>query len=82
MKTTEPQPTLQDCVDELQKIKVEQPSDSTLRARITTVQYMIQSVSEAVLNSNCNKAMEDYERLQKIENIEERRKALKEWADT
>lgn len=54
MKTTEPQPTLQDCVDELQKIKVEQPSDSTLRARITKVQYMIQSVSEAVLNRGCS----------------------------
>ena len=82
MKTTEPQPTLQDCIDELQKIKVEQPSDSTLRARITKVQYMIQNVSETVLNSNCNKAMDEYESISKIENIDERNKKMKEWVDT
>ena len=69
-KMTE-QPTLQDCIDELHEV-VE---------RVTKVQKMIQSVSKAVLNGNCNKAMEDYESISKIENIEERREKLKEWMD-
>ena len=48
------QVTLQDCIDELEKIKKIAISEEcgVDPKRITKVQYMIQSVSEAVLNLN------------------------------
>ena len=45
------QPTLQDCIDELEKLK---PELTIIHAeRVTKTQKMIQSVSETVLNRNC-----------------------------
>lgn len=48
--------TLQDCIDELEKIKKIAISEEcgVDPERITKVQYMIQSVSEAVLNRGCS----------------------------
>ena len=49
------QVTLQDCIDELEKIRKIAISEEcgVDPERITKVQYMIQSVSEAVLNRSC-----------------------------
>ena len=45
------QPTLQDCVDELEKLK---PELTIIHAeQVTKIQKMIVSVSEAVLNRSC-----------------------------
>ena len=48
--------TLQDCIDELEKIKkiAVWEECGVDPKRITKVQYMIQSVSEAVLNRGCS----------------------------
>ena len=50
------QVTLQDCIDELEKIKKIAISEEcgVDPKRITKVQYMIHSVSEAVLNRGCS----------------------------
>jgi len=54
------QPTLQDVIDELEMLKKREADlVGSHRDTITKIQYMIQSVSEAVLNSNCNKAKAD-----------------------
>jgi len=59
------QPTLQDCVDELEKLKEDYYKDRDLKddsynmkhmwlpLRIVKIQGMIVSVSEAVLNRSC-----------------------------
>ena len=45
------QPTLQDCVDALEKLK---PELTIIHAeQVTKIQRMIVSVSEAVLNRSC-----------------------------
>lgn len=51
IQTMTEQPTLQDCIDELEKLK---PELTIIHAeQVTKIQRMIVSVSEAVLNRSC-----------------------------